>query len=107
LFKYHAETARALGKERPDGFTTGAFKYQLRQMLGRFDLHRRSSWHKSYGYPKATHSRNGPTNEKAFSKIRVVDFFDKACKDDSKAHIMLFPWEEGNIPFKLVKKTGS
>ncbi|KAJ7853579.1 hypothetical protein B0H14DRAFT_2580424 [Mycena olivaceomarginata] len=77
LVKYHAETARALGKERPDGFTTGAFKYQLRQMLGRFDLHRRSSWHKSYGYPKATHSRNGPTNEKAFSEIRVVDSFDK------------------------------
>ncbi|KAJ7732498.1 hypothetical protein B0H14DRAFT_2639828 [Mycena olivaceomarginata] len=107
LVKYHAETARALGKERPDGFTTGAFKYQLRQMLGRFDLHRRSSWHKSYGYPKATHSRNGPTNEKAFSEIRVVDSFDKACNDDSKAHIMLFPWEEGNVPFKLVKKTGS
>ncbi|KAJ7700540.1 hypothetical protein B0H14DRAFT_2648777 [Mycena olivaceomarginata] len=107
LVKYHAETARALGKERPDGFTTGAFKYQLRQMLGRFDLHRRSSWHKSYGYPKATHSRNGPTNEKAFSEIRVVDSFDKACNDDSKAHIMLFPWEEGNVPFKLVQKTGS
>ncbi|KAJ7736366.1 hypothetical protein DFH07DRAFT_779712 [Mycena maculata] len=96
MAKYHANTKP--DKSRPCGFTTSAFKGQLREMLGRFDLHRQ----KYDGVGEPSLGMNDTIGSADFAKLALVREFDQmlGVEDD---YPLFLPWDKDTLGFKLVR----
>jgi hypothetical protein len=102
MVKYHAATSE-LEQDRPVGFTTTAFRKQLRQMLGRFDIHRQ--WYHFDHFmdvDKPLHKMNDPIKTEDFAGLTLVSKFD-AMMHSNEDYDLLLLWDKSTLPFRLVQ----
>lgn len=100
MVKYHAATEN-LKKDRPAGFTTSAFRAQLRQMIGRFDLRRQQhNFERGRGL-KPLHGVNDHMRPAEFAKLGLVSRFDAMLKGPEDFPLLLL-WNAQTIPFVLI-----
>jgi hypothetical protein len=88
--------------ELPEAFTPLEFKAQLRQMLGRFELHGREYDSHYYDNVDKTYAPDAAMTATEFSKLELVAKFDALLEEGKQ--VFLLEWDATDLPFALGHK---